>query len=139
VGIPTEKCTFGDDLWRDQTRQRMITVNIKLTRLEYVRYLETHVCMALVFITYLHKKIKTGHRGCQLNNTDKCPRSRNYLKFTHGSLRLNTATLSLLTTRADNRFQTLMLRQTKALFYRTLNIRYDTIRDATLTCAQRLT
>ena len=71
------------------------------------------------------KKIKTGHRGCQLNNTDKCPRSRNYLKFTHGSLRLNTATLSLLTTRADNRFQTLMLRQTKALFYRTLWAYYN--------------
>ena len=34
--------------------------------------------------------------------------------FTHASLRLNTATLSLFKTWAGNRFQTLMLRQTKA-------------------------
>ena len=42
-GSPRKNCTFGGDLRHDQTRQGMITVNIKLARLEYVRYLETHV------------------------------------------------------------------------------------------------
>ena len=69
----------------------------------------------IIVIFYSHKNKSTPDiEVAFLNNTNKCRKSKNQLKFTHASLCLNTLKLSPFATRASNRFQTLMLRQTKA-------------------------